>query len=86
MNSPLLELYYFESCPYCQRVLKVIRDLKINVAYKDVHRDLNEMQKLYSATGRKTVPCLFIDGKPMHESLDIINWLNSNKETLNKDN
>ena len=84
MNAPLLELYYFDSCPYCQRVLKVISELNILVTYKDIYGDLNNVQKLLYITGKKTVPCLFIDGKPMFESLDIIDWLKSNQDTLNK--
>ncbi|RPJ78818.1 MAG: glutaredoxin [Alphaproteobacteria bacterium] len=85
MKTPLLELYYFDSCPYCQRVLNVIHDLNIKVEYKDIHENLNDMQKLLYITGRKTVPCLFIDGVPMHESLDIMNWLKSNLDKLEKE-
>lgn len=84
MKSPLLELYYFDSCPYCQRVLSVINNLKIKVIYKDIHADINEMEKLMYVTGRRTVPCLFINGTPMHESVDIMNWLKANVETLEK--
>ncbi|MDO9180840.1 MAG: glutathione S-transferase N-terminal domain-containing protein [Bacteriovorax sp.] len=84
MKAPILELYFFESCPYCQRVLTVIKELKVVVAYKNIHDDINEMQKLLYITGKKTVPCLFINGDPMHESLDIINWLKSNIESLDK--
>ena len=84
MKAPLLELYYFDSCPYCQRVLNTINKLKILVSYKDIHDDINDMHKLLYITGKKTVPCLFIDGKPMHESLDIMNWLTANQETLDK--
>lgn len=84
MKAPLLELYYFEECPYCQRVLNTIQELKILVTLKNIHYDPNELQKLLYTTGRKTVPCLFIDGSPMHESLDIINWLISNQKNLDK--
>jgi len=79
-----LELYYFDSCPYCKRVLKVIDELNIKVTYKDIYEDLNTMQKLIAITGRKTVPCLFIDGDPMHESADIIDWLRANESKLEK--
>ena len=84
MKTKLLELYYFDSCPYCQRVLKVINELNIKVTYIDIHESFNDMQKLMYITGKKTVPCLFIDGQPMHESQDIINWLKANSETLEK--
>ena len=84
MKAPLLEFYYFDSCPYCQRVLNIITELNILVIYKDIHGDINEMQKLFYVTGKKTVPCLFINGDPMHESLEIIAWLKSNQDTLIK--
>lgn len=85
MSAPTLDLYYFDSCPYCQRVLKVIHELKIKVNYKDIYEDTNNMQKLMYITGRKTVPCLFIDGVPMHESSDIMNWLRENQANLTKE-
>lgn len=50
----------------------------------DIYGDLKYLQKLTLITGKKTVPCLFIDGDPMHESMDIINWLESNLEKLTK--
>lgn len=84
MKAPILDFYYFDSCPYCQRVLRVIDELKIKVNYKDIYGDINDMHKLMYITGKKTVPCLFIDGTPMHESLEIIDWLRANKDTLEK--
>ena len=84
MQAPLLELYYFDSCPYCQRVLNAIDRLKIKVSYLDIYGNTNNMQKLMQITGRKTVPCLFIDGDPMFESLDIIAWMEKNIDRLEK--
>lgn len=84
MQAPLLELYYFDSCPYCQRVLTAIDRLKIKVSYLDIYGNTNNMQKLMQITGRKTVPCLFIDGDPMFESLDIIAWMEKNIDRLEK--
>ena len=84
MKAPELDFYYFDACPYCQRVIKVIEANKIKVNWIDIHENLNSMQKLLHITGRKTVPCLFIDGTPMHESLDIIKWMESNLDSLTK--
>jgi glutaredoxin len=56
----------------------------IKVNYKDIYEDTNNMQKLMYITGRKTVPCLFIDGDPMHESSDIVAWLEKNLDKLEK--
>lgn len=84
MKTPELDFYYFDSCPYCQRVLRIIEKHNIKVSYKDIHNGTAHLQKLLLITGKKTVPCLFIDGNPMHESLDIMNWLEKNVEQLAK--
>jgi glutaredoxin len=82
MSAPVLDFYYFESCPYCQRVITVINKLKIKVNWKDTMKDSANGKKLREVTGRTTVPCLFIDGEPMFESLDIMKWMEANKDTL----
>ncbi|AUN97003.1 glutaredoxin [Bacteriovorax stolpii] len=84
MKAPELDFYYFDSCPYCQRVINVINKHKIKVNWIDIYEDLNALQKLIQITGRKTVPCLFIDGDPMHESSDIMAWLEANVDRLTK--
>lgn len=84
MSYPKLELYYFEACPFCQIVLRAIDDLGLKVDYKHIHEDPSNYEKLVKDTGRGTTPCLYIDGKPMHESRDIINWLQANQGNLEK--
>lgn len=77
-----LELYYYASCPFCQMVLNKIDDLGVIVEYRDILSDTSALEKLVSDTGRRTVPCLYIDGTPMFESSDIMNWLESNLDQL----
>lgn len=84
MQNPILDFYYFDACPYCQRVMRVIEELKISVNYMNIYENTNNMEKLIYITGRKTVPCLFIDGIPMHESSDIMEWLQKNESNLLK--
>ena len=84
MSPPKLDLYYFESCPYCQRVMNVILKNHIQVNWMDTSKDSAHAKKLRNDTGRTTVPCLYIDGNPMFESLDIMNWLESNLQNLAK--
>lgn len=85
MSSPKLELYYYDGCPYCGLVLDAINRLKVKVDYKHIHKDPNNYEKLVKDTGRGTTPCLYIDGKPMHESSDIMRWLDSNVANLEKE-
>jgi glutathione S-transferase len=44
-----------------------MRDIMENPAFRD---------ELMSLAGKTQVPCLVIDGKPMHESDDIVSYLN----------
>ncbi|MGE3611639.1 MAG: glutaredoxin family protein [Bacteriovoracaceae bacterium] len=72
-----LELYFFPQCPYCQIVLSALKatHLEDKVVYYNIHELPERKAKLLQDTGRGTVPCLYIDGKPMHESRDIAAWL-----------
>jgi glutaredoxin len=73
-----LELYKFDSCPYCQKVFRVIDRLKVPVRYRDTMEDGAAAKKLVEVGGDDQVPCLFIDGKPLYESDDIIAFLEKN--------
>ncbi len=84
MSYPSLKLFYFETCPYCIRVMDVISDLRLKVEYCNTRQSPEFRQKLIEDTGRSTVPCLYIDGRPMHESRDIMEWLQLNQDQLEK--
>lgn len=74
-----LELFYFPECPYCQRVLHKIKQLNLTeIVLSDIHQNPAKRDTLLKDTGRKTVPCLYIDNKPMFESSDIMYWLETN--------
>ena len=82
---PKLELYYYEACPFCVYVLNAIDKHKVKVELMHVLNEPQNMEKLLADTGRRTVPCMYIDGKPMHESADIIAWIDSNADQLEKE-
>lgn len=84
MSQPHLALYYFDTCPFCVMVLRTIDELNLDVDYCDIHSGPEHLNKLQTDTGRRTVPCLYIDGKPMFESSDIMAWLKQNSENLKK--
>ena len=83
-----LELYYFPQCPYCQIVEQALRvtGLEADVVMYDILENHHYKEQLIKATGRSTVPCLFIDGKPMHESRDIAAWLHQYAKEIQTDN
>lgn len=81
-DSDTLSLYYFKTCPYCFRVLRVLKKLGVKVEKRDIHADSRHQADLIAARGRKTVPVLRInssDGEErwLPESRDIINYLKS---------
>lgn len=84
MKERKLDLYFFEQCPFCQIVLSALRvtGLENKVVFHDILDNPADKQKLIKDTGRSTVPCLYIDGKPMHESRDIADWLHKYAKEL----
>ena len=52
-----------------------MRSLDLELPVHDVHASSEVREALLQATGRTQVPCLFVDGVPLLESLDIIAWL-----------
>ena len=77
---PTLELYYFPTCPFCQKVLRYMAAAGIDgkIALKDIHADAEADATLVAVGGKRQVPCLFIDGVPLYESDDIVAWLKGN--------
>jgi glutaredoxin 3 len=71
-----LILYHFESCPYCEKVRRAIRELRIEeVEYRDILERPECRRELVEINGTRQVPCLLIDGRPMLESDDIAAFL-----------
>jgi glutaredoxin 3 len=72
-----LVLYQYQMCGFCARVRRAMDRLGLTeqVRMEDTLRDPDARQRLVQAMGRGTVPVLFIDGVPLPESADIIDWL-----------
>ncbi len=70
-----LVLYYFDTCPFCQKVLRVVREKNIALTLKDIHKNPQDKAELLRIGGKTQVPCLVIDDVPMFESSDIVAWL-----------
>ena len=72
-----IELYHFESCPYCRKVRNYIDQIGVRsqIKFHDIMADPASAEKLQKINDDDQVPCLVIDGKPMLESDEIIAWL-----------
>ncbi len=73
-----LTLYYFPSCPYCQKVLRYMSAEGIDIPKKNIHEKTQYQDELVKFGGQAQVPCLVIDGEALYESDDIIDWLKEN--------
>ncbi len=69
------ELYYMPTCPYCRKVLRYLDQHGIQLPLHDISASTQARATLERVGGKIQVPCLFIDGKPLYESDDIISYL-----------
>lgn len=73
-----LELFMKPTCPYCIKVMNFMSENNITIPLRDIVADESAAETLLTVGGKRQVPCLFIDGKPLYESGDIIEWLRDN--------
>ena len=73
-----LELYVMTGCPYCIKVENFLASNGISISQRNITTDRTAEQHLIAVGGKRQVPCLFIDGKPLYESSDIITWVQKN--------
>lgn len=73
-----LELFMKPTCPYCIKVMNFMSENNITIPLRDIVADESAAETLATVGGKRQVPCLFIDGKPLYESGDIIEWLHDN--------
>ena len=77
-----LSLYYFDGCPFCMMVLRVIDGLDVDIALRNIFADTQYRDDLVTARGRATVPVLLIESADgttrwMPESRNIARFLQS---------
>ncbi len=76
-----LKLYIRKTCPFCDKVLRYIKEKNIlNIEIIDVKKKKKMEKELEEKGGKNQVPCLLIDDYYLYESLDIINYLKENIE------
>lgn len=58
-------MYTTQYCPYCVRAKALLRHKGVTFEEVDVGGDDELRQKMVEASGRRTVPQIFIDDKPI---------------------
>ena len=76
-----LKLYMLETCPFCRKVInEVEKEGRSDIEFHDIRKSEEDRLTLVNVGGKEQVPCLFIDGTPLYESDDIIQWLKDNPQ------
>jgi len=72
----MLNLYYKETCPFCQRVLQMADSLGVTFELKDIEEETNAAE-LIELGGKRQVPYLVDTERAvsMYESNDIIDYI-----------
>jgi len=73
-----LKFYYMPTCPFCKKVIQYMDRNNIEVEMLDIKADPKNQKDLIEIGGIDQVPMLLIDGKPLYESDDIIQWFKNN--------
>lgn len=81
-HQPILVLYHKMSCPFCKKVRDYLDEIGKTIPMKDIDKDPKAKEELLHLGGKAQVPCLFIDGAPLFESGDIIEYLKEKKDIL----
>jgi len=70
-----VQVYSTPWCPYCVRARALLRRLEIDFDEIDVSNDRDKRAWLVGATGQRTVPQIFIDGRSIggFTELDALN-------------
>ena len=66
-----VQVYVTDYCPYCTRAKRLLAARSIPFSEIDVSNDDTRRAWLVEATGRRTVPQIFIDGRPIGGSDDL---------------
>ena len=76
----MLELYQFESCPYCAKVRAKLTDLQIDYILRNAPKGSRKREFIERTYGQAQVPLLIdMDNDvAMYESADIIAYLEEN--------
>jgi glutaredoxin 3 len=62
---PSVVVYLTRSCPYCVMAVRLLRSKHVPFEEVDVTSDPDKRAWLREATGRHTVPQVFIGGRPV---------------------
>lgn len=65
MNSARVEIYLTQWCPYCQRARALLQRKGAAFTEIDIEAEPDKRAEMIERSGRRTVPQIFIDSRPV---------------------
>lgn len=60
-----VKIYTTAYCPYCARAKRLLGDKGVEFDEIDVSFDFSLREEMIAASGQRTVPQIFVDGRPV---------------------
>lgn len=60
-----IQIYSTRQCPYCVRAKELLQSRGLAYSETDITDDFDRAQEMVARSGNRTVPQIFIDGKPV---------------------
>lgn len=78
-----IQLFHLWHCPFSRRVRDFIEEhrLENKVEYVELSESPGARERLDALIGHVQVPCLVVEGRPMIDSAEIIQWLQKHLAT-----
>ncbi len=80
----MLTLYYSDTCSQCAPVLAYIEEEDLELEYKNLSKNSSYMMELFKLGGKMHVPMLLIDGFPMYDARQILDYLEEHRDLLKR--
>jgi glutaredoxin 3 len=68
---PKVQVYSKQNCPYCVRAKALLQKKNVPFEEIDIEHDDEKRAWLVEASGQRTVPQIFVDGRPLGGYTDI---------------
>jgi glutathione S-transferase len=77
MSDPAITLYRLQACPFCERVVRVLREHDLDYRSRFVEPMHSERDVVKRLTGKRTVPAIVDEntGITMSESANIVEYI-----------
>ena len=61
----IIEMYTSQNCSFCTSAKALLKQKKLSYREIDISTDISKASEMIHRSGQRTVPQIFIDGKPI---------------------